>query len=169
MPYDVNAMPRNQAEWEELVAYYMEKDDLPRAEIEARFDCYRIKEQPSEPEPTLAELKAMKLAELESAFKQACKRAVTTVNGLTINANERAYANVDGLIKELAATNSEGPKSFCLADNSFAEVDRAALEAFQLAIIYKGHALYDRKWQLRSAINAAQDEAGLAAIAIEFV
>ena len=85
-----------------------------------------------------------------------------------IDANEKANTNVDGLIKKLEALGIDGPVEFCLADNSTASVDLAKLKKFQLAIIDNGQELYTRKWAFRDAIEQAEDEAALDAIAISF-
>ncbi|MBD5641872.1 MAG: DUF4376 domain-containing protein [Desulfovibrio sp.] len=127
-----------------------------------------VKLPESSAEELLAEARAAKLEELGLAFDAATLKPTCEVDGLVIDANDTANTNVDGLIKKLQALGSEGPVEFCLADNSTANVDLATLKKFQLAIIDNGQRLYAQKWALRTQIEAAQDEASLAAIQIGF-
>ena len=139
-----------------------------RQDFEAMYACYYPQPEPEQPTPTFAELKAQKKADLDAAFHTACQHPVVmTADGWPADANETANRNVQGLITTMEATGAASVQ-FCDAENQFHDVTLDELKAIQLQIIELGQALYAKKWELRTAIEAAQDEDALAAIAISF-
>lgn len=116
----------------------------------------------------IEELRMEKLAELARAFEEARQTAtVATPDGWPADANEVAYRNVQGLL--ITMENMGGTSvSFCDANNEFHGVNQQELQAIQQLIIDKGLALYQRKWQLRAAINNAETREALNGIAISF-
>lgn len=113
-------------------------------------------------------VRARKLNELNSLFVQAeTNGTLESSVGFTIDANERANRDIDGLIKSLEATPEE-TVLFCAADNSFHEVTLDNLKTMQLEVIAYGQQLYTKKWQYREQINQAQSKEELDAIEIKF-
>lgn len=177
--YDINIAPQKAADWQPFIdamlaqelEYAVDNPDYQartRAQLEQEFAFYKVEDAPAEPVMSFAEKKQMKLEELKAAFEQACKTAVVTVDGLTINADETANRNIQGLIILLENDGTDREVEFCLADNSVANVNLQMLKTFRIVIIVKGQQLYARKWELRSAIEAASDDAALDAIVIVF-
>ena len=113
-------------------------------------------------------VRARKLNELNSLFEQAeTNGTLESSVGFTIDANERANRDIDGLIKSLEATPEE-TVLFCAADNSFHEVTLDNLKTMQLEVIEYGQQLYTKKWQYREQINQAQSKEELDKIEIKF-
>lgn len=141
----------------------------PREYFEKMYACYYPQPVEAEPAPTFEELKAARLAELGAAFYTACQTAtVATPAGWIADADETANRNVAGLITTLEAAPKAETVQFCDHANQFHEVTLADLKAIQLLIIEHGQQLYGLKWQYRNAIESAQSEADLDAIAISF-
>lgn len=158
-----------------------------RAEWENHFRAagYYPTPQPVEQPLSLEQLKSLKLADLAAAFHTACLNAtITTAEGWLADADETANRNVQGLVLtlesqqlanatigengEVLLEGDEPTVMFCDHANIFHEVSLEQLRAIQLAIIAHGQALYARKWELRSLIEAAQTESGLNAIQVSF-
>ena len=104
----------------------------------------------------LAELKAVRLDELNATFEIASNHAHCPSSiGFEINADEAANRNISSLIIAMEATGQETVQ-FCAYDNSFHEVTLAQLKTMQLEIIANAQAIYARKWVLREQINSAE-------------
>lgn len=113
-------------------------------------------------------VRARKLNELNSLFEQAeTNGTLESSVGFTIDANERANRDIDGLIKALENTPEE-TVMFCAADNSFHEVTLDNLKTMQLEVIGYGQQLYQTKWELRTRIMAAETKEEIDAIEIKF-
>lgn len=120
----------------------------------------------SVPEPTLDELKAQKLEELNRAHEQAEADAhVLSSLGFTVDADDRANRDVDGLLKTLKDGETV---SFCDFNNDFHELNRAQCETLQIEIIQNAQALYAQKWQYRTQVEAAESVEELEAIEFTF-
>lgn len=118
--------------------------------------------------PLLESCKADKQEAVKRLFELARKGGVVASScGFEIDANDRANTDIDGLIKILTATN-ESTAAFCDANNMSHEVTLEQLKAMQLEIIRYAEALYARKWQLRSAIEAAMSVDAVNTIVIDF-
>ena len=116
----------------------------------------------------LAELKAVRLDELNTAFEVASENAhCTSSAGFEINADEAANRNVSSLIIAMEATGEETVR-FCAYDNTFHDVTLAQLKAMQLEIIANAQAIYARKWALRERIHAAETVGALMAVETGF-
>lgn len=100
-------------------------------------------------------LKSAKLAEIGAAFLEAEQTGHVLVSlGFEIDANETANRNIEGLIKVLSATG-ETETYFCDYHNQMQAVTLEQLKTMQLEIIGYGQRLYQKKWLLREAVNAA--------------
>lgn len=111
-------------------------------------------------------------ADLNSKWLDAEANATTEVilqsgETITIDSNERANRDVQGLVTILENTGTD-TASFCAADNSFHSVTLADLKNMQIAIITYGQNLYAKKWVMRNAIEEAPDFATARAIEISF-
>lgn len=101
-------------------------------------------------------VRARKLNELNSLFEQAeTNGTLESSVGFTIDANERANRDIDGLIKSLESTPDK-TVLFCGANNSFHEVNLDQLKTMRLEVIEYGQQLYTKKWTYREQINNAQ-------------
>ena len=117
---------------------------------------------------SIENVRARKLNELNLLFEQAeTNGTLESSVGFTIDANERANRDIDGLIKSLESTPDE-TVLFCAADNSFHEVTLDNLKTMQLEVIAYGQQLYTKKWQYREQINQAQTKEEIDAIEIKF-
>ena len=147
-----------------------------------RGDCYITELEPEGevrrfrivaiPEPMLEEVKAWKLAELESAFLQWYEQdaVVTSSLGFVADADSRSVMDVSGLITTLEATPEEARSTvtFMDHDNVPHMLTLDQLKTMQLEIIQNGQSAYQQKWQMRSTIEAAQDKATVEAAEIKF-
>ena len=129
-------------------------------------DRYEVIQKPAPPDPLVVR-KGERLDELNAAWLTAEANGKVTVDGITIDATSRSNRDIEGLIISMEAQGI-GSTVFCAADNSFHEVTLAQLKDFQLAVIGLGQRLYARKWELRTAIEAAETLEELEAITISF-
>ena len=113
-------------------------------------------------------VRARKLNELNSLFEQAeTNGTLESSVGFTIDANERANRDIDGLIDSLEYTKEE-KVMFCAADNTFHEVTLEQLKTMKMEVITYGQELYQKKWTYREQINNAQSKEELDKIEIKF-
>ena len=118
--------------------------------------------------PTLAEARTAALARLDAAFADAeAGGRVLSSAGFVIDATERSNRDIAGLITSMEASGTP-ETTFCAADNSFHTVTLEQLRAMRLEVIAHGQALYARKWELRTAIESAQNVEAVRAIDINF-
>ena len=120
----------------------------------------------SQATPSLETLKEDKLLELEKAQLEAEDKAfVYSSIGFEINANERAYRDVSGLL----ITTKEGDVvQFCDLHNELHPVSLSQLKVMQEEIIRNGQAIYAKKWAMRNQIKLAENKEQLDAIVISF-
>lgn len=116
---------------------------------------------------TLETCKAAKLEILNAAWLDAEANGTVVADDIEIDATSRSNRDIEGLIISMEAQEIESTV-FCAADNSFHEVTLAQLRDFRLAVIGLGQRLYARKWELRTAIEAAETLEELEAITISF-
>ncbi len=136
-----------------------------KAVIEDKGEWYEVV---ALPEPTIHELKTRKLADLNSAFETASQTAhCVSSAGFEINADETANRNVSSLIIAMEATGQQTAR-FCAYDNTFHTVTLEQLKTMQLEIIAHAQGIYERKWVLREAIEAAQTQEELDDVVITF-
>ena len=127
-----------------------------------------VTEQPPKPAPTLEEARAAALDALNAAFAAAeAGGRVPSSAGFVIDATERSNRDIEGLITSMEATVTP-ETTFCAADNSFHTVTLEQLRAMRLEVIAHGQALYARKWELRTAIEAAETVEAVQGIVISF-
>ncbi len=122
------------------------------------------------PEPTFDEVKAEKEAELASVAGQydqyKCDSMyVTSSLGYRVNADIRSQTNMQGLIDVLDDTATTLYKDY---DNTFQTVTKANLETLKSEALQNGQNLYQQKWKLQAAIDAATTVDELNAIEIAF-
>ena len=118
------------------------------------------------PRQSFEEAKAAKQTELAAAFDCATQTAhCQTSLGFDINADETANRNIEGLVLILAEGESTLFRAY---DNRFHEVTKEQLETMRREIIVHSQKLYQTKWQIEAAIDAAQTEEELEAIDIAF-
>lgn len=116
-------------------------------------------------------LKSRKLSELatESEKYQAwnCKDMyITSSLGFAVNADQCSQNNMQVLIGMMSDTDTA---AFKIYDNSFKQLTRANLETLLKESNANGLALYQQKWELQAAINAAESKDELDKIEIKFV
>lgn len=117
------------------------------------------------PEMTLSEFKVRKLQELNVSHEMAEDGAhVVSSLGFTIDANDRANRDIDGILK----TIGEGTVMFCDYENKFHELNRAQCETLQAEIIQNAQALYAQKWQYRTQVEASESVEELESLEFTF-
>ena len=134
-----------------------------KAMIEDKCDWYEVVALPEE---TLDEAGAAKLAELNTAFPPVSETVhCMSSAGFEINADEIANRNIEGLVLVL----NEGESTlFRDWDNRFHEVKKEQLETMRKEIVVNSQRLYQTKWQIEAAIEAAETVGELDAIVIAF-
>lgn len=119
------------------------------------------------PEKTLEELRTEKLEELNSTFSQVEQKAyVESSLGFTINADETANRNLEGLTTVMT---DEEVRYFCDYYNEMHPVNKADCTLMRKELIDNCQNLYKQKWSMRDQINQAQSKEELEKIQIEFV
>lgn len=118
-------------------------------------------------QPTIDVLKAQKIALLDRAFMQWRNDGATLISslGFTTDCDERAMIDVNGLVTVCGESQTV---VFMDADNQPHELSLEQLKVLQTEIIQSGNLAYKVKWQLRSAIESAENKEALDAIAIRF-
>lgn len=126
-------------------------------------------------EPSLDELKQMKLGALDGAFaeyRQSSKTFLISSLGFKANANVTAFDNVSGLVAQLqfkADKGEENPQvGFMTFDDELVMLDIEKMKTLQVEISENGSNIYAQKWMLRQTIQAAENEETLNAIEIVF-
>ena len=125
-----------------------------------------------DPEPdtgaALAEAKAGRLADLADAFERSQQEGhFASSLGFEVDGTERANRDVQGLLTLMEATGAT-EKLFCDYGNVMRLVTLDQLKILQLELIVYGQMLYARKWELRAAIEAAENADAVAAVEINF-
>ena len=148
-----------------------------------RGDCYITELDPAEdgtrrfqivavPAPTIEEVKAHKLSELERAFLQWYEKdaVVTSSLGFVADSDVRAVTDVAGLITVSEATPVESRESVVFMDhaNQPHTLTLEQLNTLHLEILQNGQAAYRQKWALRTAIEGAETTDAVNAIQIKF-
>lgn len=125
------------------------------------------------PAPTLEEVKASKLSELNNAFLRwyESDATVTSSLGFVADSDSRAMMDVAGLVTTLEAQPEEarGTVAFMDHNNVPHELTLEQMKTLQLEIVQNGQSAYAQKWAYRSQIDQAQDVAAVEAIDITFV
>lgn len=125
-----------------------------------------------DPEPALEDLKEQKLQVLEQKFLQWYEQdaVVTSSLGFVADSDVRSVTDVSGLITVAEATPTESRTTVAFMDhvNQPHMLSLEQLKTLQLEIIQNGQAAYQRKWELRTTIEGAEDKEALEAIEIFF-
>ena len=128
-------------------------ETYPDDEVEQGFDGNWY-EKGHVPQKPLDEARAAKLAELNTAFTSASETAhCMSSAGFEIDANETANRNIEGLVLVLKPEESTLFRAY---DNRFHEVTKELLETMRKEIVVNSQRLYQTKWQIEAAIEAAQ-------------
>lgn len=117
------------------------------------------------PTPTLAEVKAAKLAKLAERRWRA-ETAGVTVNGLSIPSDAASQSKLTAAVVACVLDNAYSV-NWKLADGTFQMLDHATLIAVAQAVRAHVQSCFDREAMLAGEIAAAADAAALAAIDIE--
>lgn len=105
---------------------------------------------------------------LANAFDQVQQDAfIVSSLGFRANAGQRAYRDVDGLVKQMKAEGLETVE-FRDYDNIFQPITLPEAETLELEIIKNGQSIYLQKWALEAKIANATTVEELDAIVIEF-
>ena len=127
------------------------------------------------PEPSVEDLRSVKLEKLESSFLEYRTSKTTFVEsslGFKANSNSTAYMDVDGLIGILEAQKESGQENptvtFMDFDNAPHELTVENLKTLKNEISANGTRAYEVKWTLREQINSAKSKEELDAIVIDF-
>lgn len=118
-------------------------------------------------EPTIDALKAQKIALLDRVFMRWRNEGATLVSSLGFKADcdERAMIDVNGLVTICGESQTV---AFMDADNQPHGLSLGQLKVLQSEIIQSGTLAYQTKWQLRTAIESAENKEALDAIEIKF-
>lgn len=140
----------------------IEKD----AEGNRRFQIVKV------PDPTVDEVRAQKLSELEQKFLAWYEQdaTVTSSLGFVADSDARAMMDTTGLVTTLEAMPAEtrSTVAFMDASNQAHALTLEQMKTVQLEIIQNGQSAYAQKWAFREAINSAETVEALNAIAVEF-
>ena len=139
--------------------------DQPRESIP-----WPVKPEANAVPKTLEDLKELKLDQLTNVFDKwmdSPDSSLLSSTGYTVNANNTAKKNVDGLITAMESTGVESVTFMCF-DNTPAHLTLQQLRTIQLELIQYGSALYARKWQYRSQIEAAETMEEVNSIEFDF-
>lgn len=124
------------------------------------------------PAPTLEEVKAQKLAELEQKFLAwyETDATVTSSLGFVADSDARAMMDTSGLVTTLEAQPEEarGTVAFMDHNNIPHQLTLDQMKTVNLEIIQNGQSAYAQKWTLRTAIESAETTEAVNAIEIEF-
>ena len=155
-----------QAIWEaERKAFATEPEDG----LEDFWAALGVAYAETEQEVSFASLKARKLKELEDAFLAWREDSATMVSslGFVADADSRAMQDITGLwIK--ASTDSDFTTTFMDAENVAHTLGAEDVAVLASEVTQAGFDAYSRKWELRDAIEDAEDEEALDAVTVSF-
>ena len=149
----------------------------------SRGDCYITELEPAEdgtrrfqivavPEPTIEEVKAHKLSELERAFLQWYEKdaVVASSLGFVADSDVRAVTDVEGLITVSEATPEESRSTVAFMDHENVPhmLSLEQLKTLHLEILQNGQSAYKQKWSLRASIEGAETAEAVNAVEIKF-
>lgn len=162
-----NEYPPEAAIWCNENKAYIEQ--IEQVEGARRFQIKAI------PEPSLDDLKAQKLSQLESEFLdyRTSKNTWTQSSlGFKVNANSTAYMDVDGLVGILNSRRVSGQENptitFMDFDNLPHDLTQDQLTTIKNEISMSGTRAYAIKWDLRQKIQTASSKEELDDIKIGF-
>lgn len=131
--------------------------------IEDKGDYYEVVKQP---EPTLDELKADKLAALK-AERDNKEVAPIENNGYLYDYDDKARDRINAAIIALELAGAEASLEWTCADNTDATVTAADLKNIIAAVAVRSNALHVAYRTAKTAVEAAQSKEELEAIVLE--
>lgn len=158
--FEKNGMPYNCPNFGEWLQEFAKVD----AWAKAHPDLVQY-ERPA-PAPTLDELKAAKLSELEGAFNSRVSGSFVCSQGWPMQFDRSDTLAVEGAIQLLKATGQSTGYLTDAEDATHYDVSLETMEAIKVEMLAAYAACHARKQEVRAAINAAQTEEELNAIKI---
>ena len=147
-----------------IITNILDSPYLGKPNTVPRYEWNNLWEQYTDVEP-IEHLKTRMLNELNTAHEKAESEAyVVSSLGFTIDADNRANRDIDGILK----TIGNGTVMFCDYENEFHELNRAQCETLQVEIIQNAQALYAQKWAYRAQVEGAESVDELNAIEFTF-
>ena len=155
MPYNCPNMGEWIEEFAQVDAWAKEHPDLVQHE------------QPA-PAPTLDELKALKLAELEDSFDTRVSGSFVCSQGWPMQFDRSDTLAVEGAVQLLKATGLSTGYLTDADDETHYRIPVLAMEAVKVEMLGAYAQCHARKQELRAAINAAGTEEELNAVVISW-
>ena len=142
------------------------------SEIDADENGNRRFQIVSIPEPSIDDVKASKLNELDYKFMDWYEKGATVTSslGFVADSDSRAIMDISGLVTSLEAQPAEtrSTVAFMDAENQAHMLTLDQLKTLQLEVIQNGQSAYAQKWALRTLIESAESVEALQAIEITF-
>ena len=164
-----------QAIWEKEHKVFGSEPKEGKTEFWAALGVTYTEEPDPEPEPpSVDEVRAQKLDELEKKFLQWYEQDATLVSslGYECDSDARAMLDISGLVIKAGEGGVEKVSTYSTtfmdANNQPHIVGTEQLKTIQLEIVSAGQAAYQEKWELRTLILSAEDVKTLEAIDITF-
>lgn len=111
---------------------------------------------PEEEAQRLAEAKAVKIADIKSAFAAAeANGFVDSTLGFRIDATRRSIDDIEGLIDLVSSGAMEAPVTFRGYDNAYHNLSLDQLNTLRIEAKGRGPLLYAKKWELEAAVDKA--------------
>ena len=164
-----------QAIWEKEHKVFGSEPKEGKTEFWAALGVTYTEEPDPVPEPpTVDEVRAQKLDELEKKFLQWYEQDATLVSslGYECDSDARAMLDISGLVIKAEADGVEKASTYSTtfmdANNQPHLVGTDQLKTIQLEIVSAGQVAYQEKWTMRSQILAAENAEDLEAFEIAF-
>lgn len=120
---------------------------------------------PEEEAQRLADAKAVKIADIKSAFAAAeANGFVESSLGFRADATRRSIGDIEGLIDLVSSGVLSAPVTFRDYDNAYHRLTLDQLNTLRLEAKGRGPVLYGRKWELEAAVDAAETVEAVQAI-----
>lgn len=111
---------------------------------------------PEEEAQRLAEAKAVKIADIRSAFAAAeANGFVDSTLGFRIDATRRSIDDIEGLIDLVSSGAMTAPVTFRGYDNTYHNLSLDQLNTLRIEAKGRGPILYAKKWELEAAVDKA--------------
>ncbi|UVX97701.1 MAG: protein of unknown function DUF4376 [Bacteriophage sp.] len=120
---------------------------------------------PEEEAQRLADAKAVKIADIKSAFAAAeANGFVESSLGFRADATRRSIGDIEGLIDLVSSGVLSAPVTFRDYDNAYHRLTLDQLNTLRLEAKGRGPLIYARKWELEGAVDAAETVEAVQAI-----
>lgn len=109
-----------------------------------------------EVEPTIEQLKNVKLAELDNVFYtyyNARSTYLVSSLGFKVNSNQDAFVNVSGLVVQMGTMGDLATIAFTDFDDLVHQLNKAQISVIHDEISKAGSLAYTQKWKYRNEIN----------------